>query len=103
MIERISMIGSPTLEEFEVIKKGHTVRFSPRDAVGGARGLRKQITGRVININPATGMAQVGDWLVPVSKLQRAGKAMFREWARESRKADRKRFYGGMKRAENKA
>lgn len=96
------MTEQPTIEQFEKVRRGHRVVFSPRDAIGGARGLRKQIIGVVANLDPKAGIAQVGDWIVPVKKLQRAGGGAFREFAKVRRKTERERIYGALSPAEKK-
>ena len=91
---------APTVEQFEDVKTGHAVTFSPRDAIGGPRGLRKRIRGWVHHIDTASGLAQIGDWLVPLRKVQRLGSSVWKAWSAAHRKAERKRIYGSLKRGE---
>jgi len=97
------MIESPTIETFETVKRGHRVIFSPKNAIGGAQGLRKSITGKVVNLDTATGLAQIeGGWVVPVKRLQRTGSGAYREYSRAARKAERQRIYGALPTADKK-
>jgi len=82
------------------IKVGSMVSFSPKHAVGGPQGLRKNITGKVRNIDAKAGTALVGDWLVPISKVQRLRKYIFRDWQKQEAKAVREHVYAGLARGE---
>jgi len=82
------------------IKVGSVVTFAPKDAIGGAQGLRKSIKGRVGSIDKQAGTALVGEWLVPLSKVQRLRKYVFRDWQRQEAKAVREHVYGGLARGE---
>jgi len=96
------MSEAPTIESFEMVKLGHRVRFLPRDSIGGAQGLRKPIVGRVRNIDKQRGTAQIGDWIVPLKKIQRLQGDVYRSWSKVARKAEHKAIYGDLKPPEKK-
>lgn len=91
------------IEKFEIVKLGHRVIFKPRDAVGGGQGLRKAITGRVTNLDDGSGMAQVGQWMVPYKKVRRLDADAYKEYSSAARKCERQEVYGGLKPAQKKA
>jgi len=90
-----------TSDEIErAIKVGSMVSFSPKHAVGGAKRLRKSIKGRVRTIDKQAGTVLVGDWLVPIGKVQRLRKYVHRDWQRQEAKAVRQHVYGDLARGE---
>ena len=91
-----------TSEQFEKVRPGHRVQFSPRFAVGGPHGLRKAVTG-VVRAIDSQGRAQVGDWIIPVAKVRRYGAGAYKEWARAEQKAHRQHVYGALQPAEKRA
>ncbi len=96
------MIGSDvTITPFEQVKVGHRVAFRPRDAIGGGRGLRKPIHGRVRHIE--AGLAQIGDWMVPIDSVQRLSGDVYNEFSKAARKAERQQVYGSLKPEQKRA
>jgi hypothetical protein len=84
------------------VKRGHVVRFYERDAIGGSRRRKKPLYGRVRNIDAASGLAQVGDYLIPLRRLARVRRDVYRDWQRAERKAHYAAVYKGLSAAEKR-
>lgn len=91
------------IEPFEKIHAGHRVVFRPKDALAGPKGRRrKRVIGRVRNLDPNAKTVQVGDWIVPLKKVERLSKDVFADWSKAERRAHEKIVYGALSPEEKK-